>query len=118
MADAGSNIVGASIGQLGNLRLELNHSCQRSVWSSRIVRLASEPTPIVCAMAVLRPAVFIGSSSEGLWSRKGTLGANGSLGGLWPPWSQGLFGSSAGTLESLVSALHRFDFAAALGRIA
>ena len=63
MADAGSDIVGGSIGQFGNLRLELDRSCQRSLWPRRIVQLASEPTPIICAMAVLPPALFIGSSS-------------------------------------------------------
>jgi hypothetical protein len=117
MADAGSIIVGGSIGQLGNLRRELGCSRQRSLWPRRIVQLPSEPTPIMCAMAVLRPAVFIGSSSEGLGVAK-ALQVLVDRSADCEPWNQGTFGSSAGALESLVSALHRFDFADAVGRIA
>ena len=61
-------------------------------------------------MARVRPSVFIGSSSEGLKIAKAlqvlldhacevTI------------WSQGVFGLSLGTLESLVNALDEFDFA-------
>ena len=61
-------------------------------------------------MARIRPSVFVGSSTEGLTIAK----ALGVL--LEHPcevniWSQGVFGLSQGTLESLVYALDRFDFA-------
>lgn len=56
-----------------------------------------------------RPAVFIGSSSEGIRIAQ-------SVQVLLDPicqvevWSQGVFGLSQGNLEALVSALPRFDF--------
>lgn len=58
----------------------------------------------------VRPAMFIGSSVEGLPVAKAVQAL------LDRPceaevWSQGTFGLSAGTLESLVLALGRFDFA-------
>jgi hypothetical protein len=61
-------------------------------------------------MARLRPSVFIGSSTEGLKIAK-TLQIL-----LEHPcevtiWSQGVFGLSQGTLESLVMALDEYDFA-------
>ena len=61
-------------------------------------------------MARVRPSVFIGSSSEGLKIAK-TLQVL-----LQHPcevtiWSQGVFGLSQGTLESLVNALDAYDFA-------
>ena len=58
----------------------------------------------------MRPKVFIGSSSEGekyakaiqlLLDRQCEVTI----------WSQGLFGLSQGTLESLVLAIDKFDFA-------
>jgi hypothetical protein len=61
-------------------------------------------------LARIRPAVFVGSSSEGL-----TLAQAVQV--LLDPhaevelWTQGVFGLSQGTLESLVLALQRFDFA-------
>jgi Predicted nucleotide-binding protein containing TIR-like domain len=61
-------------------------------------------------MSRKRPSVFIGSSTEGLKIAK-------ALQVLLDPscevsvWSQGIFGLSQGTLESLVAALDRFDFA-------
>ncbi len=61
-------------------------------------------------MAVLRPAVFIGSSREGLGVAK-ALQVLLDRSAECEPWNQGTFGLSAGSLESLVSALDRFDFA-------
>ena len=57
-----------------------------------------------------RPYVFIGSSAEGLGIAK-AIQANLDL--VCEPhiWSQGLFGLSEGTLETLVNSLERFDFA-------
>lgn len=57
-----------------------------------------------------RPVVFVGSSTEGLPVAKAIQVA------LDPAsevtlWSQGVFGLSQGTLEALVSAAQRFDFA-------
>ena len=57
-----------------------------------------------------RPAVFVGSSSEGQRIAE-------AIQVLLDPvcevelWTQGIFGMSQGTLESLVIALSRFDFA-------
>jgi hypothetical protein len=61
-------------------------------------------------MAALRPAVFVGSSGESLEIAKALQVL---LDRSCEPeiWSQGTFGLSTGTLESLVSALDRFDFA-------
>jgi hypothetical protein len=61
-------------------------------------------------MARLRPSVFIGSSTEGLKIAKALQVL------LEHPcevtiWSQGVFGLSQGTLESLVMALDEYDFA-------
>lgn len=61
-------------------------------------------------MARMRPSVFVGSSSEGLVVAH-------AIQVLLDPhnevelWTQGVFGLSEGTLESLVLALQRFDFA-------
>lgn len=57
-----------------------------------------------------RPYVFVGSSTEGLDIAK-AIQAN--LDHLCEThiWSQGLFGLSEGTLETLVNSLERFDFA-------
>lgn len=61
-------------------------------------------------MARIRPSLFVGSSSEGLKFAKALQvllehACEVSL------WSQGVFGLSEGTLESLVHAVDRFDFA-------
>jgi predicted nucleotide-binding protein len=60
--------------------------------------------------ARVRPSVFVGSSSEGLRIAQAVQVV------LDPVceveiWSQGVFGLTHGTLESLVLALQRFDFA-------
>lgn len=57
-----------------------------------------------------RPSVFIGSSSEGLKIAK-TLQVLLDHSCEVTIWSQGVFGLSKGTLESLVLALDTFDFA-------
>jgi hypothetical protein len=61
-------------------------------------------------MARKRPSVFIGSSTEGLKIAKALqilLDQSCEV----TIWSQGIFGLSEGTLESLVAALDQFDFA-------
>lgn len=67
-------------------------------------------TPKMFEMKALRPSVFIGSSTEGLRIAKyiqvlldHTCEAT--------IWSQGIFGLGEGTLESLVLAVEKFDFA-------
>ncbi|MBI4516559.1 MAG: nucleotide-binding protein [Deltaproteobacteria bacterium] len=62
------------------------------------------------ATAPLRPAVFVGSSSEGLKVAHAVQVALDRSCEV-EVWSQGVFGLSHGTLESLVLALERFDFA-------
>jgi hypothetical protein len=57
-----------------------------------------------------RPSVFIGSSSEGLKIARG-IQAQLDFACEVEIWDQGVFGLSQGTLESLVLALDRFDFA-------
>jgi len=60
--------------------------------------------------ARLKPSVFVGSSSEGLPLAKAVqllLDQTCEV----EVWSQGVFGLTQGTLESLVLALDRFDFA-------
>lgn len=57
-----------------------------------------------------KPFVFIGSSKEGLESAKGVQ-ANLEYTCECQIWSQGLFGLSNGTLESLVKSIDKFDFA-------
>lgn len=57
-----------------------------------------------------RPFVFIGSSAEGLEVAK-AIQANLDFVCESQIWSQGLFGLSEGTLETLVNALEHFDFA-------
>ena len=62
-------------------------------------------------MARIRPTLFVGSSSEGLKVARAIqvlLDQSCEV----TIWSQGIFGLSEGTLESLVSALDDFDFAA------
>ena len=61
-------------------------------------------------MARKRPSVFIGSSSEGLKIAK-ALQVLLDQAYEVATWSQGGFGLSQGTLESLVGALDQFDFA-------
>jgi CAP12/Pycsar effector protein, TIR domain len=61
-------------------------------------------------MARKRPSVFVGSSTEGIKIAKALqvlLDTNYEV----AIWSQGVFGLSQGTLESLVLALDQFDFA-------
>lgn len=57
-----------------------------------------------------KPFVFIGSSAEGLESAKGVQ-ANLEYSCECQIWSQGLFGLSTGTMETLVKSLDEFDFA-------
>lgn len=57
-----------------------------------------------------KPFVFIGSSAEGLISAKGVQ-ANLEYSCECQIWSQGLFGLSSGTMETLVKSLDKFDFA-------
>jgi hypothetical protein len=57
-----------------------------------------------------RPSVFIGSSSEGLAIAK-AIQANLDSVAETTLWSQGVFGLSEGTLESLVARSREFDFA-------
>jgi len=62
-------------------------------------------------MPRIRPTMFVGSSSEGLDIAKAIqvlLDHSCEV----TIWSQGIFGLSEGTLESLVSSLDEFDFAA------
>jgi predicted nucleotide-binding protein len=57
-----------------------------------------------------RPSVFVGSSSEGLKIASAIqilLDSSCEV----ELWTQGVFGLSQGTLESLLSAIYRFDFA-------
>jgi hypothetical protein len=61
-------------------------------------------------MTRIRPSVFIGSSAEGLKFAK-TLQVLLDRSCEVEVWSQGIFGLTQGTLESLVYALDRFDFA-------
>jgi len=61
-------------------------------------------------MTVRRPSLFIGSSSEGLKIAK-TLQVLLDHSCEVVVWSQGIFGLSQGTLESLVVAVDEFDFA-------
>lgn len=61
-------------------------------------------------MARARPSVFVGSSTEGLKIAK-TLQVLLDHGCEVTIWSQGVFGLSQGTLESLVHALDQYDFA-------
>lgn len=60
-------------------------------------------------MARKRPSVFIGSSTEGLKIAK-TLQVLLDSTCEVTIWSQGVFGLSQGTLESLVLVLDQFDF--------
>ena len=57
-----------------------------------------------------RPTIFIGSSSEGLRIAKAIQVLLDQICEV-TIWSQGVFGLSEGTLESLVSAAEQFDFA-------
>ncbi|MGH7453643.1 MAG: nucleotide-binding protein, partial [bacterium] len=57
-----------------------------------------------------KPTLFIGSSSEGLEVARAIeyqLKDDGEV----TIWNEGIFGLSLGTLESLVNAIERFDFA-------
>ena len=62
-------------------------------------------------MAERRPSVFIGSSAEGLAVAE-AIQVNLDRACEVVPWSQGLFGLSGGTLETLVDRAQEFDFAA------
>src|ERR1051326_8972687 len=59
----------------------------------------------------VRPSLFIGSSAEGLHIAK-AIQANLDHACETTLWSQGVFGLGEGTLESLVTCLNNFDFAA------
>ena len=61
-------------------------------------------------MTVARPAVFIGSSAEGLPIAE-AIQSNLDRHAECQIWSQGFFGLSAGTLETLTRDCHQFDFA-------
>jgi predicted nucleotide-binding protein len=62
-------------------------------------------------MAERRPSVFIGSSTEGLAVAE-AIQVNLDRACEVAVWSQGLFGLSSGTLETLVDRAQEFDFAA------
>jgi hypothetical protein len=62
------------------------------------------------ADARVRPSVFVGSSSEGLRIAQAVQVLLDQVCEV-EIWSQGVFGLTQGTLESLVLALERFDFA-------
>src|SRR5689334_2334121 len=62
------------------------------------------------AAPTVRPVVFVGSSSEGLELAK-TIQVLLDEDNDVEIWCQGVFGLSQGTLESLVNAIPRFDFA-------
>ncbi|MEW2402969.1 nucleotide-binding protein [Streptomyces sp. NPDC046862] len=59
---------------------------------------------------MIRPALFIGSSSEGLRIAEAAQVVLDKVCEV-ELWTQGIFGLTQGTLESLVTALPRFDFA-------
>ena len=61
-------------------------------------------------VARVRPSVFVGSSSEGLRIAQAVQVLLDQVCEV-EIWSQGVFGLTQGTLESLVLALERFDFA-------
>ena len=61
-------------------------------------------------MSQTKPFVFIGSSAEGLDMAK-AVQANLEYSCECQIWSQGLFGLSSGTLETLVKSIDKFDFA-------
>ena len=57
-----------------------------------------------------KPAIFVGSSGEGIEAARAIehqLSEDGEV----TVWKDGVFGLGLGTLESLVDALERFDFA-------
>src|SRR5437899_9214507 len=64
----------------------------------------------VILMAERRPLVFIGSSAEGLAIAK-AIQLNLDRACEVVIWSQGVFGLSEGTLETLVNKAEEFDFA-------
>jgi predicted nucleotide-binding protein len=57
-----------------------------------------------------KPSIFIGSSSEGLEIARAIEFQLKDVGEI-TIWNEGVFGLGLGTLESLVNALERFDFA-------
>ena len=57
-----------------------------------------------------RPALFVGSSSEGLRIARAIQVCLDPVSEV-ELWTQGIFGLTGGTLESLILALPRFDFA-------
>ena len=57
-----------------------------------------------------KPTVFVGSSGEGLEIARGVQSLLEDV-ALVSPWNKGVFGLTEGTLEGLVQALDRFDFA-------
>lgn len=59
---------------------------------------------------MMKPSVFIGSSSEGLEIARAIEFQLKDVGEI-TTWNEGVFGLGLGTLESLVNALDRFDFA-------
>ena len=61
-------------------------------------------------VARVRPSVFIGSSSEGLRIAQAVQVLLDQVCEV-EIWSQGVFGLTQGTLESLVLAIEQFDFA-------